>query len=480
MINVAIAGLWTDQNSSSEYVLSEMTEQFHSIVTPANYRRCLNDIRNHLAEFELYFEGKDVPVSTLPTLILREEIEEVRRCGDLIQKVLLKIAQAFILEHQKGDFNGPFHQMYSPYRRWWTIIGTEKRQLHHIGLMRYDSAREPSGRWRFFESNTACPGGVVSMSLINNVWKQTEIGKSVTNNLNIKNLQMSSPRAFIKYLVNQASRISQNNTPNIAICSHKGVYTYELTTLRKVHAEMIESGDLAGGKLVLSDIGEIECDGGEARIHGLPISLIYNKLDPLMIDPSDDSLKGWLMAAQSEKVDFLNSLAAMYLTETKRTFAILSDPVWWQRLGLDQVSINAINAVIPYTRVLPDENSCNLGEQHLLSFVRNNRHQLILKPDALTRGAGVFVGSQQTRAEWAESLVATRCENGIVQDSVMIPFRDNYDLEDNTSLSASTEYYGVELYYFADRFSGLGSRCHSKKVINVGSGGRISPVFIVS
>lgn len=346
--------------------------------------------------------------------------------------------------------------------------------------MRYDSAREPSGRWRFFEPNTACPGGVASIPLINNAWKQSKIGKQVVKGMNIEELPMSSPKAFLKHLVKQAGCISQNNIPNIAICSYKGIYSYELVTLKKVHAEMVESGELAGGEQILSDIREIECDGGVAKIHEVPISLIYNKLDPLMIDPSDANIMGWLMASRSDKVDFLNSLAAMYLTETKRTFAILSDPLWWRSLDLDQKSIDAIHAVIPYTKVLPDENTCNLGERHFLSFVRNSRHQLVLKPDALTRGEGVIIGSLQSRAEWADSVFATRSGNGIVQDGVMIPYRDNYEIEGYGGISACTEYYGVEFYYFADQFSGLGSRCHSKKVINVGSGGKISPVFVVS
>lgn len=480
MTNTVLAELKYHQISTRDLMISDLSERFHSIVTPELYLRCVDEMRKHLNISELSIEKSDILVSLLPTMAFHEEIEEVSRCGALIQKVLLKIADSFIKEHQKNHFDGAFHKMFSPYRLWWDIIGTEKRQLPHIGLMRYDSVREPSGRWRFFEPNTACPGGVVGAALVNNAWEQTDIGSSIAKNLNIKKLPMSSPKAFIKYLVRQASQISQDNTPNIAFCSYKGTYTLELAALKKVHVEMVASGELVGGKLILSDICEIDCDGDVARIHGTPISLIYNKLDPLMIDPSDNSIKGWLMAARSGKVDFLNSLAAMYLTETKRTFAILSDPAWMKRLGLDQNSIDAINAVIPYTRVLPPEDTCDLGERRLLAFVRNNRHQLVLKPDALTRGSGVFVGGQQSRLEWAKSLVATRRDNGVVQDCILIPFRDNYDMNDSVTLSACTEYYGVELFYLADQFSGIGSRCHSQKVFNVGSGGRISPVVIVS
>lgn len=416
----------------------------------------------------------------LPTVILSEELENVCNYGLLVQSALLKIADGFMREHRTNDFDGALHKMYSPYRLWWDMIGSENRQLPHIGLMRFDSAREPNGRWRFFEPNTACPGGVVSKSLIYSAWKTSEVGRLLTGDLDNKCLPMNSPKAFVKYLVSQASLISKKITPNIAICSYKGVYTYELMTLKRVHAEMVASGELEGGELVLSDIRDIECDGAVAKINNLPISLVYNKLDPLMIDPSDSSIKGWLMAARSDKVDFLNSLAAMYLTETKRTFAILSNPEWWKRLNLDQDSIDAIKSVIPFTRVLPEEDTHDLAERHFLSFVRNNRHQLVLKPDALTRGSGVFIGSNQSREEWVDSINATRIGNGVVQDCILIPFRDNYDISDNNSLSECSEYYGVELYYLADKFSGIGSRCHSQKVFNVGSGGRISPVVIVS
>lgn len=91
MANTAIAEFGCKQVCDREHVLSEMTELFHSIVTPENYRECLNDMRRYLEKSELCFEGKIVPISTFPTMILREEIEEVKRCGELIQKILLKL-----------------------------------------------------------------------------------------------------------------------------------------------------------------------------------------------------------------------------------------------------------------------------------------------------------------------------------------------------------------------------------------------------
>jgi uncharacterized circularly permuted ATP-grasp superfamily protein len=196
----------------------------------------------------------------------------------------------------------------------------------------------------------------------------------------------------------------------------------------------------------------------------------------MQIDPADPEIRDWLAASRCSGTEFLNSLGAMYLAETKRVLALLSDPNWNRYLYISEQELLAMMELIPYTRVLTDIVNTQTHERSLLL---RNQASFVLKADALTRGAGVYLGSAVTQQEWSAAIDAVLSHNGVAQLKCHLPTRPTLVADERGNAVEVMEYYGVDVFLFGDEFGGLVSRAHVQEIFNVGNGGRESPVLIV-
>jgi hypothetical protein len=456
----------------------ELLGRFYALATPEALSQALRDIRHSLHVRGIDFEGREVPISLLPTWVFQRDLARVARAGALIRQALLAVLDRFLDEHRRGALDGPVHALFAPYRKWWDLIARERRTQPAIGLMRFDTVREVHGAWRVLETNTACPGGTISCAKVRDAWLHSSLGRCLTEGLPLHAYPIDDTAGFVKFLVHKAQVVAQHEAPNIALCWYKGLYTNELASLRAEHRLLVERGEVPGGEIILCDIRDIRCDGGQAFAFGKPVSLIHNKIDQLMVDPADPELEGWRRAAEGPRVEFLNSLGALYLTEAKRVLALLSGPSWWPILQLDRATTRAIEELVPVSRVLPEDGQGPKAEQ-LLRLLEHNRHHLVLKADSLTRGQGVYIGSKLSAADWRAALRETARNHGIVQVCVNTPRRETYGLGGDEVLEPVTDFYGIDLFYFDDAFAGAVSRSHSDMVFNVGNGGKESPTLVI-
>jgi diaminobutyrate-2-oxoglutarate transaminase len=456
----------------------EVLRRLDRFSSSAALAEVLSEVRTQLRLQGIDFEGREVPVSLLPTLLEERDLARVARAGALVRSALLAVVDNFVAEHRAGDREGPLHHWYAPYRKWWDLIARERRRLPAIGLMRYDAVREVGGRWRVLETNTACPGGTITCAKARRAWLATALGRSLTEGLRLCSYPIDEPAGFVKFLAQTAQEVSQEKAPNIALCWCKGQYKNELAALQAEHRALVERGELPGGEIILCDIRDLTCDGGPAFAFGKPIALVHNKIDPLMVDPNDQEIAGWLRASRSLEVEFLNSLGAMYLTEAKRVLALLSDPDWWPVFGLDRAVTVAIEELVPFTRALPSAEQHGPEAAELLRLLEQGRHHFVLKADALTRGQGVHIGSQLTPEQWRQAIRSTAEHNGVLQVCASTPRRDGYRLR-GEGLERGTDFYGVDLFYFGGSFAGPVSRSHSDMIFNVGNGGKESPTLVI-
>jgi len=110
-------------------------------------------------------------------------------------------------------------------------------------------------------------------------------GRRLIHGARVKTYPVDSTSAFTRFLFESATRVSGSSAPIIAITSYKGFYTNEVTSLRAEYARMVRGGELPGGEIVTCDIRQIACERDIATVDGRALSLIYNKFDPLMIQP---------------------------------------------------------------------------------------------------------------------------------------------------------------------------------------------------
>jgi len=432
-------------------------------------------IADNLARHGITFEGRELPVSLMPTVVLAEDAANLERSGACVRNVLDRALDLFVEEHRQGKLDGPMHRFFTPYYKFWDLISSEQRQLDHIQLMRYDAVSGAQGKWSFMETNTGCPGGVIHCARIRDAWMATPFGEEVCAGEDIAEFAVDRPEGFVTFLAAKATEIDSDN-PNIAILNSHGVHTNELESLRRCHAELREQGVLPAGELLLGDIRDISVEGDRGYLQGKPIALIYNKLPARLIDPSNPELRGWIDASMCGRTEFLNSWGATFLTEAKRALALVSDPEWNTFLELTDEEIAIIQESVPYTRLVEDAAAAGEGHTSLLTGAKNS---LVLKADLLTRGSGVYIGDGTSKNDWAKAVEDTRAKHGVLQVKCDLPTRQALGVLDSTGAGAS-EYFGVDAFFFGSQFAGLVSRSHTNQVFNVGNGGKESPVLIVN
>ncbi|MDQ2956937.1 MAG: flavodoxin domain-containing protein [Actinomycetota bacterium] len=431
-------------------------------------------IAAELREHGIAFESRQLPVSLTPTLVPADEVAVAARAGGVLRAVLNRAIAQFIDEHRRNVLDGPLHRFFTPYYKWWNLIASERREQDHIQLMRYDAVRTDTGRWSFIETNTACPGGTIHCARVRTAWLNSVAGQAAAP-ASIDEFAVDDETGFVRFMAERAQAVDPDE-PNIAILNYQGDYTNELESLRRCHEQLRARGELPAGRLLIGDIRDLRQVDGESWLDGAKIALIYNKLDQLRIDPEDPEVAGWVAAARSERVEFLNSLGALYLTEAKRSLALLSDPDWNQYLRLTADEARAVAEFVPYTRLLEDLiQDGETGD----SLPGRARQSFVLKADSLTRGSGIFIGGKCADDEWLRALASTRTQHGVAQLMCDLPCRDSRLVAPDGQVLPVREYFGVDVFFFGASFAGLVGRSHTSQVFNVGNGGRETPALVI-
>ncbi|CAN5212766.1 hypothetical protein BH10PSE19_BH10PSE19_13990 [soil metagenome] len=441
----------------------------------STYLSTTNAMSEYLATNNVFFEGKSIhSISLNPTVLTSDEVEHLSKDLQIIRKLLLKVLDKFILDIRENVANSPVVNYFHPYKKWFHIIAAEQRKSPAINLMRYDTVFDKEKGWQVMETNTCCPGGVISSAKIKDAWMKTPFAKKVCAHYTTTDFPIDSATGFLRFLIECARKASTITTCNIAICSYKDIFTNELQMLSDEFEKLISAEKITNCKLILCDVRDINERAGIIYAKDIPVSLIYNKIDQLMINPDDSELNGWLAASHSQACEFFNSLGALYLTEAKRILSLLHDQSLRNYLNLSELECSTVDKRIPNTLILDKKD---------LDQLTFNRHKYVLKADSLTRGAGIYIGRDCTHEEWLKGIAETLDTHGVVQNVLNSPTKLSlHPKDDNNAASefiCAKEYYGLDLFFFAENFAGGSSRASISPIFNVGNGGSKSPVVTI-
>jgi hypothetical protein len=260
------------------------------------------------------------------------------------------------------------------------------------------------------------------------------------------------------------------------VLNDRASLTFELDLWVAQHERLRRAGVVKGDFLV-GDIREVDVSGGRAWLRGAPVALIHNKVNPIEVLPSDPTVRGWLEASRIPGVELLNSLGAMYLSEAKRVMQLIRAPEIQRLLQVSDDEAQAIEALTPQTSVIPARGAA--GAAPVLEGLERDRETLVVKPDALTRGQGVYLGRTVPADQWRSRIDETQQRFGVAQRELRIPRAERAELSEDGVVRIAHEYFGADAYYFGDRFAGLSSRAHTQPVFNMGAGGALRPVLVV-
>jgi uncharacterized circularly permuted ATP-grasp superfamily protein len=241
-----------------------------------------------------------------------------------------------------------------------------------------------------------------------------------------------------------------------------------------------------GVPVVLADPRDLVFDGKKLTAHGKKIELLYRRvlINDIVARPKE--CEALVKAYAANAVCVANTFRCK-IPHVKAFFAVLTDERNAGLFSHDQREV--IKRHIPWTRVVADVKTAHYGQPvELLSFIRKNRENMVLKPSDEYGGTGVTLGWETDEAAWdtvIEKAVSAAMAGGnsgcwIVQERIPIR-REVFPYIDATG---NVEFRDMLVdfapYLFRGKLCGFLTRLSATGLANVTSGGGQVPAFRVA
>ena len=211
----------------------------------------------------------------------------------------------------------------------------------------------------------------------------------------------------------------------------------------------------AGLDAVVATLDDLSYDGSHLLVDGTPAHLVYRRA--LVETLTEDSPLA--IAAREARAVVVNPFR-VHVAANKKILALLQDERFEHLV----------------TRILR-RGRTTYGEWRfeLLSFVRENRERLVLKPASDYGGRGVMLGMETDQDSW-ETAIEDHADDGtfVVQEYVPIPEEMFPAIEDG-HVQMRLKRFNINPYCIGGRYVGMMTRISDQAVINVSAGGGILP-----
>jgi glutathionylspermidine synthase len=268
------------------------------------------------------------------------------------------------------------------------------------------------------------------------------------------------------YRAFRAARRDLPEIPRLAVLDVAGTPTVAEFRLVCRFAEQ------AGVETVVATLDDVGYDGSRLIVHGTPVQLVYRRA--LVETLTEDSPLA--VAASERRVAVVNPFR-VHVAANKKILALLQDEQFEHLLGPGEA--DAIRRTVPWSRILrPGRTTYGDWRFELLSFVRDNRERLVLKPATDYGGRGVMLGMETDQETW-EAAIDEHAEGGeyIVQEYVPIP-EEMFPAVEDGHVQMRLKRFNINPYCVGGRYVGMMTRISDQAVINVAAGGGILPSVV--
>lgn len=266
--------------------------------------------------------------------------------------------------------------------------------------------------------------------------------------------------------------------PHIAIVDWRTVRT------RSEFVLITRSLEAAGCRVRICDPDELSVrDGRLWAGDDFPVDLVYKRLvvnELINRYPEPDALMAHplVQAVAQDQVCIANHFNCQLLYN-KAIFALLSDEANAHLFRAEERA--AIQRHIPWTRLVADRETVIDGApQDLVAYIRENQHELVLKPVREYGGTGVLLGWEMEPSAWEDGLRQALSSPTIVQRRVPTP-REQFPVVEGGELRLVERMMDIDPYVWqGERVAHAGVRLGAQALLNVSAGGGSAvPLFIV-
>jgi hypothetical protein len=251
--------------------------------------------------------------------------------------------------------------------------------------------------------------------------------------------------------------------------------------------EMLRDRFVARGvPTIVSDPRDLAFENGTLFAQGQPIDLVYRRVLIADIIAREAECRALLDAYTEQAICMANTLRCK-IPHKKAFFAVLTDERYASMFTDDERAL--IDAHVPWTRVVADTRT-KYDDQaiDLLSFVRQQRERMVIKPNDEYGGSGVTLGWETDAAQWDAAIDraladAARGDDGsawVVQEKIPVR-RELFPVFDPVSERVEMREMLVDFapYLFRGKLAGFLTRLSASGLANVTSGGGQVPAFVV-
>lgn len=261
--------------------------------------------------------------------------------------------------------------------------------------------------------------------------------------------------------------------PQIAIVDWEGVATAsEFEILKNYFAA-------EGYPTIVVDPRALTFNGRVLNAGDFRIDIVYKRVvihEFLDRSAEDQPVK---RAYAERKVCIANSFRTK-LVHKKAGFAILSDPQYAHLFTASQLEV--IRRHIPWTRcVRPGLTTFTAVERELLEVLRNEREQLVLKPNDEYGGAGVVLGWETSPQDWEVAIAVALARPYVVQQRVPVEkmLFPMYGGKLGDKAAAVPMIVDFNPFLFHNRVEGALVRLSATSLSNVSSGGGQTALLVL-
>lgn len=421
-----------------------------------------DELSSAIAEAGLHFEGRAYPVCLRPLAIDSGLANRLTTTAEAVIKLLDVAAELYCCNEDVQDL----FPAYKHLRHWITRL-PKHRPI--VRICRLDGLFGSDGHYKIIETNTEAPGGVIQNGLAAKIWSR--IPNPLTRDLSLdvnKQPFAKDPNCFVRELVSAYYAAAGSELKTAAVVNFRGRYTNEVDWI-------INGLRDAGVKATFLDVSAMKLTprglvGPDEDL----IELAYNKLDPRDVIEACEA-EDYLLACASQDVVSINPWISQCVLSDKAILALLSDDRFSSHFNAEQIELIARH--IPWTRLIREGVTTNPKRRRieLISYIRKNKTDLVLKPSNATRGEHVLIGRLTSSEVWEEHIDRAARNPYVIQEYIA---PGEVTALHPPSRSIKKMAYGIDCYVFGGRLAGFQSRASLDPVMNVGRSGMLLPIAI--
>jgi hypothetical protein len=415
-----------------------------------------------LSEARFVFGGRMLSPFLRPHFITRSQFEMIRSVCEGLWPAILKVAEHALEDQSLLDYLG--------------VTETERRLISldpgFGGVSR--TARLDSfltdERYQFVELNAETPAGIAYADVASEIFRELDVMKTFAQRYQVTPLP--GREKLLEVLLAAYREFSGGNQPpNIAIVDLRGLPTTREFELFKAYFES------RGLNAIIVDPRELEFRGGRLYAGDFAIDLIYKRLLVNEFIEIIDDAQDLLKAYEARTVCVVNSFRGK-LIHKKLLFGVLTDERFSRFFSDEERAL--IHQHVPWTRRFEERKTTyKEREIDLVAFARQNRNQLVLKPNDEYGGKGIFIGWESDEAGWDAAIESALQHPYLVQERVTTSREVFPWIVDGDRVEFVEQLVDLDPLLFDGRVGSAFTRLSSTELCNVTAGGGMVPTFIL-